>query len=129
MDFARLRHAALLATALALLLIVILLPPGAPAGSQEFRRSAAGVHGRVQMLRQLEKAMFASFANPERALWYLGQRRLARRQIDELMRRAQKAAVSAEQRRWLEQLATLTRVADERFEQLVYAALQRKPLS
>ena len=112
------RHTVLVIVAWALLVAAAL--PGAPAGSPEFRRSAAGVYGRIQMMRQLEKGMAASSANPERALWYLGKRKQARWQIDELLAVAQAAARSAEERRRLQQLATLTRVADTRFERNLF---------
>jgi hypothetical protein len=84
----------------------------------EFRQAAGGVYGRLQMLRQLEKEMVAQAANPDRRAQYRAMRDAARQRIDEQLALAGAAAASDADRSRLAQLATLTAMADLRYENL-----------
>jgi hypothetical protein len=92
----------------------------------EFVRAAAGVQGRLQFLRELEKSMLAT-PNAQKSGYYLAQRGEARRRIDQLSRSAAAIAVGAEEHARLEQLAVLVRAADTRYDQL--SAFTRQPRS
>jgi hypothetical protein len=89
---------------------------GAAESNPEFQQAAAGIYGRVQLMRNLERQLLAAAANPERAALYLDKRQQARRQIDELVREARTTAPDESAREHLERLAMLAQVADARFE-------------
>jgi hypothetical protein len=93
-------------------------PQGAPESNADFQQAAAGIYGRIQLMRSLERQLLASAAQPERAALYLDKRHQARRQIDELMRDARATAADETAREHVERLAMLTAVADTRFEQI-----------
>lgn len=114
--------AARYAAAAALLATAVLFCPSAALASRDFTHPVAGVYGRIQLLRSLERQLLANAANSERAVLYLRKRQQARLRIDELMLEARAAAGSAAQRRQLEQLAVFTDLADARFA-LVLAAV------
>lgn len=90
----------------------------------EFLHSAAGIDGRLQMLRELEKRIVAHTEAPQKAAEYRTRRDATRRRIDELMLQASVAASSDEERRRLEQLAAIARLADARFAQIDRAIFQ-----
>lgn len=84
----------------------------------EFLHSAAGIYGRLQMLRDLEKRILAHAEAPQKAAEYRARRDATRRRIDALMRQASVAATSDRERGRLEQLAAIARLADARFAQI-----------
>jgi hypothetical protein len=92
----------------------------------EFLRSAAGIDGRIQIIRHMEKAMLASAAVPWKAIDYRQKRDQARHRIDELMAQASAAAVSGRERGRLAQLALITRSADARLAQIESSFIQPK---
>ena len=79
------------AAAAALLLATGVLQ-GAPEHNPDFQQAAAGIYGRIQLMRNLERQLLAAAANPERAALYLDKRHEARQRIDELVREARAAA-------------------------------------
>jgi hypothetical protein len=89
-----------------------------PGRNLEFLHSAAGIDGRIQIIRRMEKAMLANAAVPRRATDYRQRRDQARRRIDELMLVAGAAAGSDEQGGRLDRLAAITRSADARSAQI-----------
>jgi len=89
----------------------------APSAS-DFNAVVAGIYGRLNRLPTLEKQMLANAGTPERASAYGRKREDARRQIDELMRKARSEAVGAADSKRLDQLAALTVQADARFERM-----------
>ena len=54
----------------------------------EFLHLAAGIDGRIQMLRQLEKRMLAHAGVPQKVDEYRSRREAVRRRIDEMMLQA-----------------------------------------
>lgn len=90
----------------------------APASKTDFLQSVASVYARLRLLPSLEKRMVASAAQARKAAFYAHKRAEARRLIDEHMLRARALASNAEERQRLEQLATLTGLADARFAQV-----------
>jgi hypothetical protein len=93
-------------------------PQGAPERNAEFHQAAAGVYGRIQLMRNLERQLLASAANPERAAVYLDKRQQARRRIDQLILEARATAADEAAREHVERLVALTQVADARFEKV-----------
>ena len=91
---------------------------GAPERNADFQQAAAGIYGRIQLMRNLERQLLASAENPERAALYLDKRQQARRRIDELIREARATAVDETGREHVERLVMLTQVADARFEKV-----------
>jgi CHASE3 domain sensor protein len=91
---------------------------GAPERNADFQQAAAGIYGRIQLMRNLERQLLASAANPERAALYLDKRQQARQRIDELVREARATAVNENAREYLEQLVMLAQAADARFEKV-----------
>jgi hypothetical protein len=92
----------------------------------EFLHSAAGIDGRIQIIRRMEKAMLANAAVPWKAIDYRQKRDQARQRIDELMLQASAAAASDGERSRLEQLAMITRRADARYVQIASSYIQPK---
>jgi hypothetical protein len=92
----------------------------------EFLQSAAGIDGRIQIIRRMEKEMLANAAVPWKAIDYRQRRDQARHRIDELMVQASAAAASGRERNRLEQLAMITRSADARFVQIESSIIQPK---
>lgn len=92
----------------------------------EYLHSAAGIDGRIQIIRRMEKAMLANAAVPQRAADYRHKRDQARQRIDELMVQASAAAASDGERNRLEQLAMITRSADARYVQIAGSFIQPK---
>lgn len=84
----------------------------------DFLHSAAGIEGRVQVLRQLERQMLAHAANPERAVIYEQKRAQARRRLDELVPGTRAAIQTDAEHKRLEQLAAQIKRADRRMEQM-----------
>jgi hypothetical protein len=98
-------------------------PQGAPERNAEFQQAAAGIYGRIQLMRNLERQLLAAAANPERAALYLDKRQQARRHIDDLIREARATAVNETGREHVERLVMLTQIADARFVKVsAYAA-------
>jgi hypothetical protein len=89
----------------------------AEARRNEFVRAAAGVQGRVQFLRELEKNMLAA-PGAQKSTYYRVRRDEARRRIDELTRSAGALAEGQKDRARVQQLAALVRVADARYDRL-----------
>jgi len=114
----------------ALLLAAVLLCASPSLAARDFAYPAAGVYGRIQLLRGLERQLLAAAEQPARAAFYLRKRQEARVRIDELMREAHAAAGSAGQHRQLDTLAVLVRLADARFAEVLAAgAGARKPVA
>jgi hypothetical protein len=93
-------------------------PQGAPERNADFHQAAAGVYGRIQLMRNLERKLLASAANPERAAVYLDKRQQARQRIDQLILEARASAADEAAREHVERLVALTEVADARFEKV-----------
>ena len=91
---------------------------GAPEYNADFQQAAAGIYGRIQLMRNLERQLLANAANPERAALYLDKRQQARRRIDELVREARAAAANESAREHVERLVMLAEAADARFEKV-----------
>ena len=98
---------------------------GAPERNAEFQQASAGIYGRIQLMRTLERQLLASAANPERVALYLDKRQQARRQIDELVREARALAANEEAREHLERLVMLAEAADARFDKVSAHAAPR----
>ncbi len=90
-----------------------------------FTRLAAGIQGRIQMLRQCEREMLANATNLERTAGFARKRDEARKGIDGLLLEAGTAASNGAERRRLEQFAAMAHGADIRFER-VRAAIAEK---
>ena len=91
---------------------------GAPEHNPDFQQAAAGIYGRIQLMRNLERQLLAAAANPERAALYLDKRQQARQRIDELVREARAAAANESAREHVERLVMLAQAADARFEKV-----------
>lgn len=81
----------------------------------EFTQAAAGIQGRLQLLRELERRVVASSTSAAKRGYYRERRDEARRRIDELARRAASNAGDAGQQARLEQLTALLQAADSRY--------------
>lgn len=88
----------------------------------EFVRSAAGIQGRVHLLRELEKSQLASATSVPKSDYYRQRRAEERQRIDALARRAAAAAEGREEQARLAHLAALVRTADTRYEQILASA-------
>ena len=117
----------LAAAALVLAAAAGVLLQGAPEGNTDFQQAAAGIYGRIQLMRNLERQLLANAANPERAALYLDKRQQARRRIDELVREARATAVNEEAREHVERLVVLAQAADARFEKVSAYATRKAP--
>jgi hypothetical protein len=89
----------------------------ADARRSEFVRATAGVQGRVQFLRELEKSMRAA-PSLQQSRYYRARHDEARRRIDELARSADALADGTKDLARVEQLALLVRAADARYGRL-----------
>jgi hypothetical protein len=106
------------AAAAAALLLAAGVLQGAPEHNPDFQQAAAGIYGRIQLMRNLARQLLASSANPGRAALYLDKRQQARQRIDELVREARATAVNETAREHVERLVLLAQAADARFEKV-----------
>lgn len=96
------------------------------AGPQDARRiafvhAAAGIQGRLQLLREFEKGVVTNAANARKSGYYRERRDEARRRIDALAKSAA-ALAEGEERARLGRLEILVRLADARYGQILASA-------
>ena len=87
-----------------------------------FAHAAAGIQGRLPLLRALEKRAAADTASAEKSDFYRQRRDEARRQIGELARSAAASAGDPGQQLRLARLDRLVRVADSRYARVLASA-------
>ena len=92
----------------------------------ELTRAAAGIQGRLALLRELERRAVASSTNAAKTGYYRERRDAARQQIDQLARSAASIAANADERVRLASLDRLVRVADSRYERALAAAARQR---
>ena len=104
-------------------------PEAEDARRAEFVRSTAGIQGRVQLLREIEKNVVATAGSTEKAAYFRHRREEARQRISELTRSAASVAEGAQERARLAQLAVLVRAADARYDQVLVSASAARKLA
>jgi hypothetical protein len=93
----------------------------------EFVRATARIQDAIPFMRELEKKLLASTSSPRTSRYYQERRQEVRGRVDQLGRTAASLADTPQEKAHIERLATVVRVADARYQQVLVSAAALRP--